>query len=66
MALFNRFVCFWPGNFSAKTFLPPYIDIPIFFGLFLEYKLVKRTKFVKLREMDLFSGKAEIDRLELL
>ena len=64
VALFNGFDCFFPGKFSAKTFLPPYIDIPIFGGLFLGYKIVKRTKLVKLQEMDLWSGKAEIDRLE--
>ena len=66
MAFFNGYDCFFPGNFSAKSFLPPYIDIPIFFGLFLGYKIVKRTKVVKLHEMDLWSGKAEIDRLEPL
>ena len=64
VALFNGYDCFFPGNFSAKTFLPPYIDIPIFFGLFLGYKIVKKTKVVKLSEMDLWSGKAEIDRQE--
>ncbi|KAK2592669.1 hypothetical protein QQS21_009636 [Conoideocrella luteorostrata] len=64
VALFNGFDAFFPGKFSAKTFVPPYIDIPIFLTLFLGYKLVKRTKFVKLSEMDLWSGKAEIDRLE--
>ena len=64
IALFNGFDCFFPGNFSAKSFIPPYIDIPIFLGLFLGYKFIKKTKFVKLSEMDLWSGKAEIDRLE--
>lgn len=64
VAFFNGFDAFFPGRFSAKTFIPPYIDIPIFAGLFLGYKLVKRTKFVKLSDMDLWSGKAEIDRLE--
>ncbi|OAQ99317.1 hypothetical protein LLEC1_05492 [Akanthomyces lecanii] len=64
IAFFNGFDAFFPGKFSAKTFLPPYIDIPIFLGLFLGYKFVKKTKFVPLAEMDLWSGKAEIDRLE--
>ncbi|RYP05657.1 hypothetical protein DL764_003666 [Monosporascus ibericus] len=64
VALTNGFDAFFPGNFSAKTFLPPYIDIPIFAGLFLGYKFVKRTKFVKVHDMDLWSGKAEIDSLE--
>ncbi|KAM0259641.1 hypothetical protein ACHAQJ_003220 [Trichoderma viride] len=64
IAFFNGFDCFFPGRFSAKSFIPPYIDIPIFLCLFFGYKLVKRSKFVSLAEMDLWSGKAEIDRLE--
>lgn len=64
VAFFNGFDCFFPGKFSAKSFIPPYIDIPIFAALFLGYKLYHRTKFVKLEEMDFFSGKEEADRLE--
>lgn len=66
IAFFNGFDAFFDGNFSAKTFIPPYINIPIFLSLFFGYKIVKRTKFVKLEEMDIWSGKAEIDRLEPL
>ena len=64
IAFFNGYDCFFPGNFSAKTFIPPYIAIFIFLGFFLGYKFVMKTKFVRLHEMDLWSGKAEIDRLE--
>ncbi|KAI1499576.1 amino acid permease [Biscogniauxia marginata] len=64
VAFFNGFDAFFPGKFSAKTFVPPYIDIPIFACLFLGYKLFKRTSFVKLGDMDLWSGKTEVDRLE--
>ncbi|UNI18441.1 hypothetical protein JDV02_004709 [Purpureocillium takamizusanense] len=64
VAFFNGFDAFFPGKFSAKSFIPPYIDIPIFLSLFLGYKLVKKTSFVKLADMDIWSGKAEIDRLE--
>ncbi|KAI1332000.1 amino acid permease [Xylariaceae sp. FL0255] len=64
VAFFNGFDAFFPGKFSAKSFIPPYIDVPIFFGLYLGYKIVMRTKVVKLSEMDLWSGKAEFDRLE--
>ncbi|KAK4621235.1 putative proline-specific permease put4 [Fulvia fulva] len=66
VALFNGYDAFFPGQFSAKTFVPPYIDIPNFLALFLSYKIVKRTRVVKLGEMDLWSGKAEIDRQEPL
>lgn len=64
VAFFNGFDAFFPGRFSAKTFVPPYVDVPIFLGLFLGYKLWKGTSMVQLGEMDLWSGKAEIDRLE--
>ena len=64
IAFFNGFDAFFPGRFSAESFIPPYIDIPIVLALYFGYKLVKKTKIVKLSEMDLWSGKAEIDRLE--
>jgi amino acid transporter len=64
VAFFNGFDAFFPGKFSAKTFVPPYIDVPIFLALFLGYKIVRKTRMVKLGEMDLWSGKAEVDRLE--
>lgn len=66
VAFFNGFDAFFPGKFSAKSFVPPYIDIPIFACLFLGYKIVNRTKIVRLDEMDFWSGKAEIDQLESL
>lgn len=64
VAFFNGYDAFFPGKFSAKSFVPPYIDIPIFFGLILGYKMFKKTRVVKLGEMDLWSGKAEIDAME--
>jgi amino acid transporter len=66
IALFNGFDAFFPGKFSAKTFIPPYIDIPIFLSLFLGYKIWNRTKFVRVEDMDFWSGKEEIDRQEAL
>ena len=64
VAFFNGFDAFFPGHFSAKTFVPPYIDIPIFLCLFLGYKFIKGTKFVKMDDMDFWSGKEEADELE--
>ncbi|KAI0967548.1 AAT family amino acid transporter [Xylaria arbuscula] len=64
VAFFNGFDAFFPGKFSAKTFVPPYIDVPIFLALVLGYKFVKKTRLVPFGEMDLWSGKAEVDALE--
>ncbi|CAL5871560.1 uncharacterized protein PFLUO_LOCUS5813 [Penicillium psychrofluorescens] len=66
VAFFNGFDAFFPGHFSPKSFIPPYIDIPIFASLFLGYKMVKKTKLVKFDDFDLWSGKEEADRLESL
>ncbi|KAI0199492.1 amino acid permease [Astrocystis sublimbata] len=64
VAFFNGFDAFFEGKFSAKTFVPPYIDVPIFVGLFLGYKFWKGTRVVKLGDMDLWSGVGEVERAE--
>ncbi|KAJ5597168.1 hypothetical protein N7450_003626 [Penicillium hetheringtonii] len=64
VALFNGFDAFFPGHFSATSFVPPYVDIPIFATLFLGYKFIKGTNVVNIEDMDLWSGKEEADRLE--
>ncbi|CAG8935557.1 unnamed protein product [Penicillium salamii] len=64
VAFFNGFDAFFPGHFTAKSFIPPYIDIPIFVCLFLGYKLIKKTKMVRIEDMDMISGKEEADQLE--
>ena len=49
-----------------RIILTMFIDIPIFLALYFGYKIVKRTKIVNLKEMDLWSGKEAIDRQEHL
>lgn len=57
--LFNGFYAFTP--WSMTNFLTDYLGIPIFFGLYLFWRVVKRTHFVKSSEADLYTGKAAID-----
>ena len=45
-------------------FLTAYIGIPIYFCLYLFWKVLKRTPFVKASEADLFTGKAELDAMD--
>ncbi|KAF3931684.1 hypothetical protein ABW19_dt0201870 [Dactylella cylindrospora] len=59
--LFNGFAVFTNGNWNVEDFIIAYIGIPIFFGLFFFWKLVKRTKWKRSTEVDLFTGKAAID-----
>lgn len=59
--IFNGWEVFTRGNWSVSDFITAYIGIPIFFGLFLFWKILKRTSFVKSRDADLWTGKAAID-----
>jgi hypothetical protein len=43
--LINGFEVFW--SFNASDFLTAYINIPIFIGLYIIWKFVKKTKFWK-------------------
>ncbi|KAI0343336.1 general amino acid permease 1 [Trametopsis cervina] len=45
---------FW--NFNASDFLTNYINIPLFIGLYLGWKFLKRTKVWKVHEMDFVTG----------
>lgn len=47
--------------FSAEKFVTTYIGIPIYFGLFLFWKIWKRTKLVDPAEADIWTGKAALD-----
>lgn len=45
--------------FSAQDFVINYILIPVFVLLVIVYKLWNKTKFVKLEEMDIYTGRRE-------
>ncbi|MDI1487621.1 MAG: hypothetical protein OHK93_006891 [Ramalina farinacea] len=65
VTLTNGFQVFFPGNFSAGSFLAAYITLPIFVVLYLGHKIWFRTPlFYRVRDIDVWSGKAEADRLE--
>ncbi|KAJ7216520.1 amino acid permease/ SLC12A domain-containing protein [Mycena pura] len=49
---FNGFQTFLGGPFDWRSFLSDYINVPFFIILFGGYKIAKRTKVVKLSEMD--------------
>lgn len=59
LTLFNGFYSFMPWN--VETFLTTYIGIPIFFSLFVFWKVFKKTKIINPAEADLWTGKAAID-----
>lgn len=59
--IFNGWEVFTKGNWDVGDFITAYIGIPIYVCLFTGWKLIKRTKFVKAHEADLWTGKAAID-----
>ncbi|KAI9826420.1 MAG: hypothetical protein M1819_007383 [Sarea resinae] len=61
ITLFNGFAVFTKGNWNVSDFLVAYIGIPIYFLLYAFWKILKRTKFIKPEEADIFSGKAALD-----
>ena len=63
IAFFKGFDAFIP-KLSVEVFVPAYIGIPIFIVLIIYWRLRFRESTVPLAEMDLLSGKREIDEQE--
>ncbi|EJT98003.1 amino acid transporter [Dacryopinax primogenitus] len=62
--LFNGWSVFLAGNWSTSTFVADYIGVPIFAGFYLFWKIYKRSKVVRLEDIDLLSGRRGIDEKE--
>lgn len=60
-------VCFFKGwdsfvtSFNVATFMTNYIGFVSFAAIYLFYKVFYKTRLIPLEEIDLFSGKQEID-----
>ncbi|OGM45299.1 arginine permease [Aspergillus bombycis] len=63
VVLFNGFDSI-AGGFNLPRFITSYIGFPRFFGFFLFWKILKRTKWKQPEEADLFTGEAELDAIE--
>ena len=61
--LINGFAVFF--DFNTSDFLTAYINIPIFFALFVGWKIFKRTKVWKPHEMDFVTGIPTIEETEI-
>jgi amino acid transporter len=51
-------------NFDYTTFITAYLGIPLYLGLIFGYKFVRRSRAADPRDVDLHTGKAEIDKME--
>jgi yeast amino acid transporter len=61
------YVAVWPigGTPNATSFFQAYLAVPIILGFFIFWKLYKRTRWVKTMEIDLVSGRRELNLAEL-
>ncbi|EGV61626.1 Proline-specific permease [Yamadazyma tenuis] len=64
--LFNGFWIFFPGQWSAANFFTSYFAPILFVGLFVFWKVFKRTHWRTDLEADLTTGKARIDKEEAI
>lgn len=61
--IFNGFAVFLKGGWNVQNFITGYITVPIFFALWIFWKFYKKTRFVKIADADLDSGRRELDEL---
>ncbi|KAK2808507.1 hypothetical protein FQN50_004716 [Emmonsiellopsis sp. PD_5] len=67
----NVFLIFFQGYpaflnpFSAEDFVVNYILLPVFVGLVVFWKFFKKTKWVKLEEMDIWTGRRDYGEAEV-
>ncbi|EJD48092.1 general APC amino acid permease [Auricularia subglabra TFB-10046 SS5] len=60
--IINGFDVFF--DFTAAGFLTCYINVPLFLGFFLGWKIYKKTKFWKASEMDFWTGVPSLEETE--
>ncbi|KAJ9113727.1 hypothetical protein QFC20_001752 [Naganishia adeliensis] len=61
---FNGYQVFMRGNWNTTDFIVAYISLPIFVGFYAFWKIVKRSKWVSLDEMDFMTGRRELDEMD--
>lgn len=67
LTLTNGFQVFFPQAWNVTDFLAAYITIPIFLALYIGHKIWFRTPFARrLEDVDVYSGKKEMDELEAM
>ena len=59
--LSSGYEIFTAGRWSTTTFVTTYIGVPLYLGLYLLWKIWKRTSIVNPAEADIWTGKAALD-----
>lgn len=53
------------GTPNAQAFFEAYLAVPIIMGFFIFWKIYKNTRWVRTKEIDLVSGRREMNLAEL-
>lgn len=64
IAFIKNFNVFLYNKFDYKNFITGYIGMPVFVIFYFGYKWIHKTKVVPIMEIDMVTGKDEIDRQE--
>lgn len=58
----------WPigGKPEAEGFFMAYLAVPVVILFYVPYKLIKKTPFIRAKDMDLVTGRRELDLTQLL
>ncbi|KAI5478989.1 hypothetical protein MNV49_004393 [Pseudohyphozyma bogoriensis] len=64
ITLVQGFSVFLKGNWSTANFFASYVGILIFIVPAVGWKLIKKSKWVKLKDMDLWTGRFDSSKLE--
>ncbi|GMK58934.1 hypothetical protein CspeluHIS016_0603760 [Cutaneotrichosporon spelunceum] len=62
--LFCGYTVFLKGNWDVASFFASYITVLIFAVAWVGWKVAKRTKWVKLKDIDFHTGRRELDEME--
>ena len=63
--LFNGFQVFLANSWNDHNFITAYICLPIFLVFYLFWKIIKRSKFVRISDMDFTTGRRELNESKL-
>jgi len=62
--LFNGFPVFLSKSWNINNFITAYIGLLIFLVFYLFWKVVKRSVFVRVSDMDFITGRRELNKME--
>jgi len=66
IVVFNGFEVFLKDKWSASKFVAAYISLPLFISFFVGWKVLHKTTFVTLSQMDFESDRRELDLMDAM